>query len=95
LHCTWAATKKLSKEDKDKLALAESIRTQREYAMILEKNGEDIPHSPRSTPNGCWTSSVSFWGEWPTTPPSVTRRISQAGALKSKLRTKSRCSKAL
>jgi integrase len=39
-----ADTKKLSKEDKDKLALAESIRTQREYAMILDKQGGGIPN---------------------------------------------------
>lgn len=39
-----ADTKRPSKEDKDKLALAESIRTQREYAMIVETRGEGIPN---------------------------------------------------
>jgi integrase len=39
-----ADTKKLGKDDKDKLALAESIRTQREYAMIVDKKGEGIPN---------------------------------------------------
>ncbi len=39
-----ADTKRPSKEDRDKLALAESIRTQREYAMILDKKGEGMPN---------------------------------------------------
>lgn len=36
--------KRLSNEDKDKLALAEKLRTQREYELILNKKGRGIPN---------------------------------------------------